>query len=107
MRTPAEVYQPSARRLDERIKVRLYDPGTQTRRVSEAGFIAWAGRTCYVGESFGGVEVALEVDDESGLVAVRYANVRLGNFADVPNARLRPMASAARWERAPCQPMKK
>ena len=104
MRTPAEVYQPSARRLDERIKVRLYDAGTQTRRVSEAGFIAWEGKTCYVGESFGGVKVALEVDDESGLVAVRYANVRLGNFADVPNARLRPPASAARWERTPCQP---
>ena len=63
MRTPAEVYQPSARRLDERIKSRLYDAGGQTRRVSEAGFIAWEGKTCYVGESFGGVEVALEVDD--------------------------------------------
>ena len=38
---------------------------------------------------FGSLAAGVEVN-ENGLVSVRYANVRLGNFADVPNARLRP-----------------
>lgn len=104
MRTPAEVYQPSARRLDERIKIRLYDLGAETRRVSDAGYVTWRGSPCYVGESFGGVKVAFEPEDADGLVLVRYANVRLGTLDGAPNARLRPPAYAERWERKPCQP---
>ncbi len=37
MRTPADVCQPLARRLDERIKLRLYDADVETRRVNSAG----------------------------------------------------------------------
>ena len=106
MRTPAEVYQPSARQLDERIKMRLYDLGTETRRVSEAGYVGWNGGVCYVGESFAGVEVALEEDKRSGLMAVRYANVKLGSLDASPNARLRPPAYAERWESKPCRASK-
>jgi transposase InsO family protein len=102
MRMPANVYHASARRLDERIKPRLYDLGTQTRSVSAAGYVALNGGNSYVGESFAGVDVALERDEKSGLLLVRYANVRLGNFDDAPNARLRPTAYAERWERKPC-----
>jgi len=104
MRTPAEVYQPSARRMDERIKVRLYDLGTETKRVSEAGYVTWRGSPCYVGESFGGVKVAFEPADQDGLVLVRYANVKLGTLDGAPNARLQPTAYTERWERKPCQP---
>ena len=118
MRTPAEVYQPSARPFDERIKTRLYDLGTETRRVSEAGYVGWNGGICYVGESFAGAEVALEEDKRSGLVAVRYANVKLGSLDASPNARLRPPAYASpnarlrppayaeRWESNPCRASK-
>jgi transposase InsO family protein len=102
MRVPADVYHASARRLDERIKPRLYDLGTQTRPVSAAGFVSLNGGNCYVGESFAGVDVALERDEKSGLQHVRYANVMLGSLDDSPNARLRPPAYAERWESKPC-----
>jgi transposase InsO family protein len=102
MRVPADVYQASARRLDERIKPRLYDLGTETQRVSATGFIALHGGNCYVGESFGGVDVALEREEKSGLLQVRYANVKLGSLEDSPNARLQAPAYASRWESKSC-----
>lgn len=98
MRTPAEVYQPSARRLDERIKPRLYEAGVKTKRVNRAGFISLNGNTCYVSESLMGVDVAIEESSETGLIAIRYANVKLGWLERTPNARLRPPAYAERWE---------
>jgi transposase InsO family protein len=98
MRTPSEVYQPSARRLDERIKPRLYEAGVETKRVDRAGFISLNGNSCYVGESLMGVDVAIEESAETGLVGVRYANVKLGWLDRTPNARLRPPAYAERWE---------
>jgi transposase InsO family protein len=106
MRVPADVYQASARRLDERIKPRLYDPGTRTLPVSAAGFVALNGGSCYVGESFAGVDVALERDEESGLLLVRYANVKLGSLDESANARLRPTAYAERWQSKPCDAAK-
>lgn len=99
MRLPADVYQPSARRLDGRIKLGLYDPEVETRRVNSGGFIALNGSNCYVGESFVGVDVAIERSEETGLLAVRYANVKLGWMEEAPNARLRPPAYAERWEK--------
>ena len=59
-RLPAAVYQPSARRLDERIKPRLYPLGAEIKRVDSAGFISLEGGRGYVGEAFIGVDVALE-----------------------------------------------
>jgi putative transposase len=90
MRVPADVYQPSARRLDERIKPQLYELGVETKTVNAAGFVSLGGSNCYVGESFAGVDVALERSGEDGLIHVRYANVKLGNLGDSPAARLRP-----------------
>ncbi|HEY5742837.1 MAG TPA: integrase core domain-containing protein [Terrimicrobiaceae bacterium] len=101
MRVPADVYQASALRLDERIKARLYEPGVKTKPVNAAGFISLNGGACYVGESFGGVDVALERNEESGLHLVRYANVKLGSLDGSPNARLQPTAYAERWESKP------
>jgi transposase InsO family protein len=98
MRVPAQVYQASARRLDERIKPRLYELGVETHKVSANGFIALNGGNCFVGEAFGGAEVALEREEESGLIQVRYANVKLGSLEDVANARLQPPPYAERWK---------
>ena len=105
MRFPAEVYQPSARRLDERIKPALYGPGAETKRVSGAGFISLFGANHYVGESFAGVDVALETCEKDGLVHVRYANVALGDLGahDSPAGRLRPTASASRRANRACK----
>lgn len=100
--TPADLYQPSMRRLDEGIKTRLYEPQQETRRVSASGFISLNGTSCFVGEAFEGVDVAIERDGKNGLWSVRYANVRLGHLENSPNARLRPPASAGRWEKRAC-----
>ncbi len=96
MRTPAQVYQPSARRLDERIEPALYEAGVETKRVNKAGFISINGNNCFVGESLIGVDVAVEESPETGLLAVRYANVKLG-WLERFSQRSAP-AYAERWE---------
>jgi len=101
MRMPAAVYHPSARRLDERVKPRLYQPGTEIRRVDPAGYIGLAGGRGYVGESFVGVDVALERSESSDLILVRYANVTLGRLDTSANPRLLPAFSDKGWEDKP------
>ena len=103
MRLPAELYQPSARRLDELIKMDLYDLGAETRKVSQSGFIAHNKRQCFVGEAFAGMEVSLDEDQKPGLTLVCFANVKLGWLENAPNARLRPPAYAERWESKTCK----
>ena len=102
MRLPAELYQPSARRLDESIKMDIYDLGAETRKVSQSGFIAHNKRQCFVGEAFAGMEVSLDEAEKPGLTMVRFANVKLGWLENSPNARLRPTAYADRWESKTC-----
>ena len=96
---PATLHQASSRRLDEAIITRLYEPGDKTKQVSSSGFICLEGKTCFVGEAFAGVRVAVEQDEKSGLIGVRFANVKLGYLEASPNARLRPPAYADRWEK--------
>jgi len=103
MRVPADVYHPSARRMNERIKPELYGLGVETKTVNTAGFVSLGGSSCYVGEAFAGVDVALERSEKDSLIHVRYANIGLGTLGDAPSARLRPTASAARRERKACQ----
>ena len=102
MRFPNDVYQPSDRRLDERIKPNLYVLGTETKRVNRGGYIGIDGNACYVGESFAGVDVALERDAKSDLILVKYSNVTLGQLDGSPSQRLRPTASDAGWAKKPC-----
>jgi len=105
MLVPADLYQASGKRLDEGIKPRLYELSQETKRVNTSGFIPLDGNNCFIGEAFSGVEVAIDRETESGVVGVRYANVRLGNVAESPNARLRPTAYAERWaKRGACSP---
>ena len=98
MRVPADVYQPSARRLDERIKPRLYQVGAEIRRVDSAGFIVQGGGRGYVGESFIGVDVELQRSATSDLILVRYANVKLGHLDTTAKPRLLPRFSDKCWE---------
>lgn len=102
MKFPAELYQASTRRLDESIKIHLYDPSTETRKVNMTGYISIKGKSYLVGEAFAGAKVAIEQSPESGLMRVRYGNVKLGIIGNPPNARLRPTASAERWEDSTC-----
>ena len=78
MQMPSENYQPSNIRLDQRINYRIYEVGDETKRVSSSGFISLFGKSCFVGEAFAGREVALERDEKTGYISVRYANVKLG-----------------------------
>ncbi len=104
MRLPAEVYHPSAKRLDERIKPRLYPLGSEIKRVDSAGFIGLEGGRGYVGEAFIGVDVALERSESSDLVLVRYANVKLGQLDTSAKPRLLPAFSDKGWECKPTGP---
>ena len=98
MRMPADVYHPSARRLDERVKPWLYPLGTEVRRVDAAESIGLEGGQGYVGEAFIGVDVALERSETSDLILVRYANVRLGKLYTSGQPRLLPAFLDEGWE---------
>ena len=104
MRTPADVYHPSAKRLDERVKPRLYPLEAEIRRVDAAGFIGLEGGRGYVGEAFVGVDVALERSETSDLILVRYANVKLGHLDTSAKPRLLPALSDKGWETKPIKP---
>lgn len=101
MRTPSELYQRSPRKFDPAIKFDLYGPGDQTRKVNSGGLIALDGHNHYVGDSFAGFKVALERDEKTGWVHVRYANVSLGHLTATASDRLRPTAYADRWPGTP------
>jgi putative transposase len=101
-RFPAELYQPSARRLDESIKNHLYDADIETRNVNTSGFVSIKGNAYLVGEAYAGVKVSLERCPDTGLIRFRYGNVKLGTLEASPNARLRPPAYDERWEMRAC-----
>jgi transposase InsO family protein len=101
-RFPAEVYQRSERRLDETIKQYLYDADVETRCVSMSGFVSIDGVSHHLGEAFGGTKVALERHPESGVIRLRYGNVKVGVIDAPPNASLRPPAYDERWEERTC-----
>ena len=100
-RVPQDLYQASSRRLDEHIKPELYELGTETKVVSQSGHISISGRTCHVGDAFANYEVAMEEQESTGIIDVRFSNVKLGYLEPGPNARLRPPAYAERWEEKP------
>ncbi len=104
IRLPAEVYQPSAKQLDKRMKPRLYPLGAEIKRVDSAGFIGLEGGRGYVGEAFIGVDVALKRSKNSDLIPVRYVNVRLGQLDTSVKPRLRPAFSDKGWECKPTRP---
>ena len=59
-KTPGEVYTPSVRRLHDP-RPFPYPPAFTVRRVGVSGHILWQGERCYVGMSFAGHHVALEL----------------------------------------------
>jgi transposase InsO family protein len=102
MRVPADVYQASSKRLNEKIKSDLYNPMEETKEVSDSGYINFDGRQCFIGEAFKRQAVSLDRDTKPGLTLIRYSNVKLGWLDASPNDRLQPTAYADRWESKPC-----
>ena len=102
MQFPGDVYQASARRLNEKIKCDLYDPSEETLKVSDSGYINYEKRQCFIGEAFKKYRVSLDRETKPGLTLVRFSNVKLGWLDSSPNNRLQPTAYADRWEKKAC-----
>lgn len=92
MRVPNDLYHRSNLRLDQSIKSRLYELEDETLKVSDSGFVSLNGTTLHVGEALAGSEVALDRNPKSGLIEVRYVNVKLGEYKEGQSERrLRPI----------------
>jgi len=94
-RTPAEFYQPSARRLGENDKPLVYPADQEVKMVSASGHLAHGGRNYHVGEAFAGKRVGLKLAADER-TEVHFANVHLGHLAfDAEGGRFKPSAYVA------------
>lgn len=93
MRRPAEVYQPSKKRMDENVKIR-YPKDYLVKTVSTSGFIAFEGKNYHVGEHFAGCQMGLH-DTGKDLIELHYANLLLGTLRYDNEGRYRPTAYIA------------
>jgi transposase InsO family protein len=94
MRTPAEVYRRSPRRLPE-AAVWRYPPAFQRRRVNKKGTIKLDRRLRFVSEALAGHEVGLEFRDLE-TIRVWFCDLLLGELDRGLGAPLRPPAEAPR-----------
>lgn len=92
---PAELYQPSARRLNENDKPIVYDAEFEVKAVSTSGHLAHEGRNYHVGEAFAHKRVGLRLNAD-GQTELHFANVHLGHLAyDAEGGRFKPTAYIA------------
>ena len=90
---PAQLYQPSPRRLPRRLPTPDYPQGCDVRRVRSNGEIKWGGALIYVSSALIGELVAVQETDE-GLCLVRFYDLTIG-VIDTRQRRLRPAILAA------------
>ena len=92
---PAEVYQPSSRRLRENDKPIVYGRAFEVKQISASGHLAHEGKHYHVGEAFAGKRVGLRQADD-GQIELHFANVHLGNLRfDADGGRFKPTAYVA------------
>ncbi len=92
-RTPASVYQPSARPMPERIAEPDYPPEAAARRVRSNGEIRWRGDLIAVSTALAGKVVAVEeTEDDQWLV--RFYDVPIGLIDTVKKKLRRPSLPA-------------
>lgn len=104
--TPAEFYQPSARRLNEHDKPLVYATDLEVKTISASGHLAHAGKNYHVGEAFALKRVGLRLD-ATGRTELHFANVHLGHLAyNAEGGRFKPMAYIAP-RREPLPPPKR
>ncbi|MGH8428740.1 MAG: integrase core domain-containing protein [Gammaproteobacteria bacterium] len=100
---PAEIYQPSARRLNENDKPIVYPPEFEVKEVTESDHLAHEGKNYHIGEAFAGKRVGLRLN-ASGQTELHFANVHLGNLHyDAEGGRFSPTAYVGRPEAKPSQ----
>lgn len=103
---PAEVYQPSERRLNENDKPIVYSTEFQVKVITESGFLDHEGKHYHVGEAFAGKRVGLRTNDH-GETELHFANVHLGNLRfDSDGGRFKAMAYVGRPAPPTKQPAK-
>lgn len=93
--TPADFYQPSARRLNEPDRPLVYAGDFEVKVVSISGHLAHEGRNYHVGEAFAHKRVGLRCN-AAGQTELHFANVHLGHLAfDAEGGRFQPTAYVA------------
>jgi transposase InsO family protein len=83
MRTPAQFYQPSERRLNEHDRPVIYGNDYETKEVSSSGQVSHEGKHYHMGAAFAGKPVGLR-RNEAGQTEIYYANVLLGRLVHEP-----------------------
>ena len=83
MQTPAQIYHPSQRRLNENDRLITYPRDYTAKVVSASGHIAHEGKNYHVGEAFIGKRVGLRRND-AGQTEIYYSNVLLGRLVCDP-----------------------
>jgi putative transposase len=91
MRTPAEFYHDSQRRMNETDKAVRYPQGYECKRVSQSGHISYRARSYHVGEAFAGVTVGIH-RNQSQVSELYFANLHLANLTLNPGDPFRPAA---------------
>ncbi|HEY4300688.1 MAG TPA: integrase core domain-containing protein, partial [Candidatus Didemnitutus sp.] len=92
---PAEVYQPSARRLNENDRPIIYAPEFEVQGVSLSGQVAHGGKNYHLGEAFAGKQVGLRPGPDAQ-TELHFANVHLGHLRfDAEGGRFKPTAYVA------------
>lgn len=100
MQRPAELYQPSERRLNENDRPFVYPSDCEVKTVSVSGHLSHEGHNYHLGDIFAGKRVALRYTP-SGTTELYFANVHLGNLVYDPAERFRPPAYIAPPDRKP------
>ena len=90
-RTPATLYQASARSLPARLPTLAYPGHFEIRRVSRRGSVSWRGRAIFLSEVLSGLDVGFEEVDD-GWWTLHFGAVRLGRF-DERNRTIHPLAT--------------
>lgn len=93
MRRPAEVYQPSKKRMGENVKIR-YPKDYLVKTITSGGFFSFEGKSYHVGEHFAGCQVGLHDTGKDG-IQLHYANLLLGTLRYDSEGRFRPTAYIA------------
>lgn len=78
-KTPAEVYEPSARSFPDRLPEVEYGCEWKSRNVRESGQMKWEGKDVYVNRALAGERIGLE-PIEDGVWKVYFASHELGIF---------------------------
>ena len=104
---PAEVYQPSARRLNKHDKTFVYASDLEVKVVSASGHVAHEGRNYHVGEAFAGKRVGLR-RTAAGQTELHFANLHLGHLRfDAEGGRFKPTAYVAQPTPKPAPPRRR